>query len=342
VTTPAAPVTRARLEALPKAELHVHLDGSLRPGTLLELADARGVSMPATDADRLAAAVRADRAGSLEDYLRVFELTLSVLQDAEALERVAYELAEDNALEGVRMVEVRFSPVLNTRGGLALDGVMEAVQAGLARAEAAHAVRTSVIMCALRHLEPSVSIQLAELAVRWRDRGVVAFDLAAGEAGHPARNHSAAFRVAAKGGLWRTVHAGEAWGPESIRQALVDGRAERIGHGTRLFENPDLERYVLDHGIPLEICLTSNVQTGVAPSVAEHPARRYFELGIPLTFCTDNRLVSGTTVVDEYLLAHEHLSFGWDELVRVAEMGFESAFLPREERRRLAGLVRPA
>jgi adenosine deaminase len=327
------PVTRERLLALPKAELHVHLDGSLRPATMLELAEARGVPMPASDPAGLAVAVRADGAEDLEDYLRVFELTLSVLQDAEALERVAFELAEDNAREGVRVLEVRFSPVLNTRGGLGWDAVMEAVVAGLRRAEAAYELRTGVIVCALRHLEPSVSIQLAELAVRWQGRGAVGFDLAAGEAGHPARNHSAAFRLAAKGGLWRTVHAGEAWGPESIRQALVDGRAERIGHGTRLYEDPDLERYVLDHRIPLEVCLTSNVQTGVAPSYAGHPVRRYFDLGIPLTFCTDNRLVSGTTLTDEYLLAHEHLAFTWAELVRVAEMGFEVAFRPWEERR---------
>lgn len=332
-TSASVAVTRERVLALPKAELHVHLDGSLRPATMLELGQARGVPMPATDVEGLAAAVRADGAEDLEDYLRVFELTLSVLQDAEALERVAFELAEDNAREGVRWMEVRFSPVLNTRAGLDLDGVMEAVTAGLGRAERTHEIRTGVIVCALRHLEPSVSIQLAELGVRWSDRGVVGFDLAAGEAGHPARNHSAAFRLAAKGGLWRTVHAGEAWGPDSIRQALVDGRAERIGHGTRLFEDPELERYVLDHRVPLEICLTSNVQTGVARSYASHPARRYFDLGIPLTFCTDNRLVSGTTVTDEYLLAHEHLGFTWPELVRVAEMGFEVAFRAWERRR---------
>jgi adenosine deaminase len=326
-------VTRDRVEALPKAELHVHLDGSLRPATMLELAEAADVALPARDPDGLARAMRADGAASLEAYLSAFDFTLSVLQHADALERVAFELAEDNAREGVRLLEVRFSPVLNTRAGLALDDVMEAVMHGLRRAEAAYPLRTGVIMCALRHLEPAASIRLAELAVRWRDQGVVGFDLAAGEAGFPARNHSAAFRVAAKGGLWRTVHAGEAWGPDSIRQALVDGRAERIGHGTRLFEDPELERYVLDHRIPLEICLTSNVQTGVARSYAEHPARRYFDLGIPLTFCTDNRLVSGTTVTDEYLHAHAHLGFTWPELVRVAEMGFEIAFRPWEERR---------
>lgn len=332
-----AEVTRERVRALPKAELHVHLDGSLRPATMLELADEADVVLPADTPEGLAAALRADEATSLVDYLKVFELTLSVLQTADALGRVAYELVEDHAAEGVTVVEVRFSPVLNLKGGLSLDEVMEAVTAGLERGRRDFEILPSVIVCALRHLDPAVSIRLAELAIRWRERGVVALDLAAGEAGNPARSHSAAFRLATKGGLGRTVHAGEAWGPDSIRQALVDGWAERIGHGTRLYEDPELEAYIRDHRIPLEVCLTSNVQTGAAPSLAEHPARRYFDLDIPLTFCTDNRLVSGTTVTDEYMKAHQHLGFTWDELVKVARMGFESAFLPWDVKRELVG-----
>jgi adenosine deaminase len=328
-------VTRERLLALPKAELHVHLDGSLRPATLVELADAEGVSLPTHDPAALANLLHADDARDLEDYLRAFATTLSVMQSAPALERIAYELAEDHASENVRVVEVRFSPVLTTRGGLTLDETLEATLTGLRRAEADFPIRAAVIVCALRHLEPSVSDELAELAVRWKGRGVVAFDLASGEAGNPARDHWTAFRLAAKGNLGRTVHAGEAWGPESILQALVHGRAQRLGHGTRLHENPELETYVRDHRVPLEICLTSNVQTRAAPGYMEHPARRYFDLGIPMTFCTDNRLMSGTTVTDEYLLAAEHLGFTWEELVTVARMGFESAFLPWPEKRAL-------
>lgn len=328
-------VTRERLRTLPRAELHVHLDGSVRPGTMLELAAEVGVQLPASDPEGVAAALRADDSDDLVAYLEVFATTLRVLQAAEHLERVAYELALDHAAENVRWLEVRFSPWLNTRGGLSMDEVLDAVLAGLARAESECGVRSGVIVCALRHLSPAISMELAELAVAYRDRGVIAFDLAAAEAGHPAADHAEAFRHVAHHGLARTVHAGEAHGPASIRQAIADCGAQRIGHGTRLAEDPRLERTVRDHRIPLEICLTSNVQTRVARSYAEHPARRYFDLGIPLTFCTDNRLVSGTTLTDEYLLAHRHLGFTWDELVAVARMGFEAAFLPWPEKRTL-------
>lgn len=328
-------VSRAGVLALPKAELHVHLDGSIRPATMLELAEEAGVAMPASDADSLAEVMRADDSDDLVAYLQAFATTLRVLQTAEQLERVAYELAVDHAAENVKWVEVRFSPWLNTEGGLSMDEVLDAVLAGLGRAESEVDVRTGVIVCALRHLDPDISMELAELAVAYRDRGVVAVDLAAAEKGNPAALHAEAFRHAAQHDLARTVHAGEAFGPASIRQALLDCDAHRIGHGTRLQEDERLERYVRDHRIPLEICLTSNVQTRVARTFAEHPVRRYFDQGIPLTLCTDNRLVSGTTVTDEYLLAHEHLGFTMAELEQVARMGFEAAFLPWPEKREM-------
>lgn len=333
--TPDAPVTRERVLALPKAELHVHLDGSIRPETMLELADEAGVALPASDPVELAAAMRADDSDNLVAYLETFATTLRVLQTGEQLERVAYELTIDHAAENVKWVEVRFSPWLNTGGGLSMDEVLDAVLAGLHRAESEVDVRTGVIVCALRHLDPDISMELAELAVAYRDRGVVAVDLAAAEKGNPAALHAEAFRHAAEHDLARTVHAGEAFGPPSIRQALLDCAAHRIGHGTRLQEDESLERYVRDHRIPLEICLTSNVQTRVARTFAEHPVRRYFDQDIPLTLCTDNRLVSGTTVTDEYLLAHEHLGFTMAELQQVARMGFEAAFLPWPEKREL-------
>jgi adenosine deaminase len=325
-------VTRERIRALPKAELHVHLDGSIRPETMLELAAESGVELPATEPASLAEAMRADDSADLDHYLEKFATTLSVMQTAHQLERIAYELAIDHAAENVKWVEVRFSPWLNTQGGLSMDEVLDATLAGLRRAEAEADVRTGVIVCALRHLDPDVSVELAELAIAYKDRGVIAVDLAAGEAGNPASMHAHAFHIAAKHDLSRTVHAGEAFGPVSIRQALLDCEAHRIGHGTRLLEDPSLERYVRDHRIPLEICLTSNVQTRVAKTFAEHPVRRYFDHDLRLTLCTDNRLVSGTTLTEEYWLAHEHLGFTWDELVQVARMGFESAFLAWPEK----------
>jgi adenosine deaminase len=331
----APPVTRARLRALPKAELHVHLDGSLRPATLLELARARGVPLPSDDVVELERRVVATDAGSLERYLAAFELTVAVMQDAATLERIAYELVVDAHAEGVRYLEVRYCPALNTRTGLALDETVAAPLRGLARARSDVGVRATIIVCALRHLDPAVSVRLAELAARFRDRGVVGFDLAGPERGHPAREHRNAFALAAEAGLGLTVHAGEAAGPESIREALDDCRAQRIGHGTRLGDDPALLAHVRDAGIPLEVCITSNVQTGAVASYHTHPVRGYLDRGVAVTLSTDNRLVSGTTLTDELWKAHSYLGFTWAELVAVGRASFQHAFLPAAERARL-------
>jgi adenosine deaminase len=313
---------------LQKAELHVHLDGSLRPGTMLELARERGVGLPADDEDGLAAYMLVSDAASLEDYLERFHLTLAVMQDAEAIERIAYELAEDHASENVRYVEARFAPVLNTRGRLTGEAVLDAALAGLTRAEADFAVHTSIIVCALRSLPPESSQEMAELAVAYRGRGVCAFDVAGAEAGFPVRAHLEALHTAAEAGLPITIHAGEGFGAVSIRQAVELGRAGRIGHGTRLLEDPELLAQVRDAGIPLEVCLTSNVQTRVARSYAEHPARFYFDEGLRICLCTDNRLMSGVTLTREYEHARDDVGFSYEELVTVARNGFEAAYAP--------------
>jgi adenosine deaminase len=327
------PTLRSRLLSLPKAELHVHLDGSLRPQTMLELARARGVTLPAAESpEALERFMRADDTADLVQYLAKFALTLSVMQDAEALERITRELVEDHASEGVRWVEIRFSPVLNTEGGLSMDEVMEATVRGLEQGVQKTGISGGLILCALRNQPPSVALEIAKVAVRWKDRGVLAFDLAGAEAGHPAHHHLEAFQFARRGNVPLTIHAGEAWGADSIHDALHRCGASRIGHGTRLEEDPELLRWVRDRQIPIEICLTSNVQTRVAKTFEAHPVARYLRAGIPLTLCTDNRLVSGTTVTDEYLLAAEHLGLTWDDLVRIARMGFESAFLPWPEK----------
>ncbi|HUP51124.1 MAG TPA: adenosine deaminase, partial [Longimicrobiales bacterium] len=262
--------THERLLVLPKAELHVHLDGSLRPATLLELASERGVRLPAADPDGLAAAMLVSDAESLEEYLEPFRMTLAVMQDAEAIERIAFELAEDHAAESVRYLEVRFCPVLCTRGGLTSAQVLDAALAGLARAERDLGIRTGVIVCGLRSLPPASSLEMAELAASYLGRGVCAFDLAGAEAGYPVADHVKALRTATTAGLPITIHAGEGFGPRSIRQALELGCAARIGHGTRLGEDPELLREVREAGVVLEICLTSNVQTRVAASYETH------------------------------------------------------------------------
>ena len=333
-------ITRTLLERLPKAELHCHLDGSLRPQTMLELAREYGVAMPADDAEQLREHMVVRDARNLEDYLARFETTLSVMQTAEALERIAYELAEDASREGVRYLEVRYAPVLNVRGGLSLGESVEAPLRGLARAERDHGIVGRVIVCSLRHLPPEVSLELAQLAVAYRRSGVVGFDLAGGEAGNPASRHAAAFRHAHDNDLPCTCHAGEGDGPGSVRDAVHACCAQRIGHGTRLIEDESLTDYVNDRRIALEICLTSNVQTRAAASYEAHPLRRYFDRGLNVVLNTDNRLMSGTTLVDEYAHAARELDFSFEELARVALNGFESAFLPAAERAALVERAR--
>lgn len=320
------------LQALPKAELHVHLDGSLRPATLAELARERDVPLPVEGVTALGDHMVVSDARNLEEYLARFEMTLAVMQDAEALERVAYELAEDHARETVRWLEVRFCPALNTEGGLGPDEVMDAVLAGLARAEADFDIDTRVIVCGLRTLDPSISVEMADLAAAYRNRGVRAFDLAGAEKGFPVRDHLEAFRRAETAGLGITVHAGEGYGAPSLRQAVEEAHADRLGHGTRLHEDPELMARVRDQGIALEICLTSNVQTRVVADYASHPARAYLDAGLSLALCTDNRLMSGVTLTEEYVHAREALGFDAEELARVARMGFESAFAGPDEK----------
>lgn len=323
------------LRHLPKAELHCHLDGSLRPQTMLELARDEGLAMPATDVDALRRYMTVSDAQNLEQYLERFAVTLSVMQSESALERVAYELAEDAARDGVRYIEVRYAPVLNVREGLSLEQAVEAPLRGLARAETDHGIIGRVIVTAIRNMSPGVSQELAELAVAYRQRGVVGFDLAGGELGHPASVHAEAFAYARSHDLACTCHAGEGDGPQSVRQAVHVCGAHRIGHATRLIEDASLTDYCNDHRIPLEICLTSNVQTRVAPSYSLHPFRQYFDRGLNVVLNTDNRLMSGVTLTDEYVHASQALGFSFDELARVALNGFESCFLPYEERQRL-------
>lgn len=333
-------VTRTLLERLPKAELHCHLDGSLRPATMLELARDTGVRLPADDPEALADHMLVRDAHNLEEYLTRFDVTLSVLQTEEALERAAYELAEDAANEGVRYLEVRYAPVLNQRAGLSLDEVVEAPLRGLRRAEREHDIMARVIVCGLRHLPPDTSMTLARLAVEYRHDGVVGFDLAGGEAGHPAALHAAAFQYAAEHGVACTCHAGEGDGADSVRQAVHSCGARRLGHATRLIEDAELTRYVHDRNITLEICLTSNVQTRAAAGYDVHPLREYFDRGMNVVLNTDNRLMSGVSLVDEYLHAARELDFTFDELARVALNGFDSAFLREGERFALAARAR--
>jgi adenosine deaminase len=325
-------VTSELLRRLPKAELHCHLDGSLRPATMLELAREQGVTMPEDDPDALREYMRVDDARNLEDYLARFGHTLSVMQTEEAMERIAYELAEDCAREGVRYLEARYAPVLNIAGGLSLAQAVEAPLRGLARAEREYGIVARVIVCGIRNMDPSVSLELARLAVDFKGRGVVGFDLAGGEAGNPAERHKEAFDYATAHGLPCTCHAGEGAGAESVAAAMHHCHAHRIGHGTRLIEDPALMAEAKAAGVAIECCLTSNVQTHAVEHLDEHPLRKYFEAGLKLSLNTDNRLMSGTDLVTEYALAAKHQGFTFEELCRLARAGFENAFVPEAER----------
>ena len=330
-------LTPAILRQLPKTELHCHLDGSVRPQTLFDLARAQKVKMPAESVDELTDYMHVKSAANLEEYLARFAVTISVMQTEEALERIAYELASDAFKEGVMYLEVRNAPVLNVQRGLTLPQVVQATVRGLAKAEKEFGIVGRFIVCSLRHLSPEISLELARLAVDFKRDGVVAFDLAGGEAGYPAADHAGAFAYARNNNLAVTVHAGEGYGAGSVEQAVHKCCADRIGHGTRLLEDAELTQYVNDRQIALEICLTSNVQTRAAESYETHPFRQYFDRGMNVTLNTDNRLMSNTTLTDEYVHASKELGFKFDELVDVSLNGFRSAFIPWQERMKLIG-----
>jgi adenosine deaminase len=333
-------LTRELIGRLPKAELHVHLDGSLRPETMIDLARGARVVLPSYEPEPLRRFMLVDDAANLQDYLDRFDLTIPLLQTPEALERVAYEMVEDAARDNVRYLEVRYCPHLSQRQGLTLDAVMDAELRGLARGEHDFGVIARVINCSLRHYDPAVSLEIAQCSVAFRNRGVVGFDLAGGEAGRPPATHRASFEVAARGLLGITVHAGEAAGAESIADALHLCHADRIGHGTRLHENADLQAYVRDRQILIECNITSNVQTRAVAKASEHPVRDYFDAGLNVTLSTDGWLMAGVSLSDEYWLAHTQLGFTREQIDRMILNAFEGAFLTLPDRLQLLSRAR--
>lgn len=330
------PITKELLKQLPKTDLHCHLDGSLRLETILDLAEKNKVELPSHDPDTLRGMLEVgEKCESLEEYLRAFDITLSVLQDMDSLRRASFELAEDAAMENVKYLEVRYSPALHMDKGLKMGQIVKAVLQGLEDAERQYDIKTGVIICGIRHMDPETSMKLADLSVAFKKRGVVAFDLAGAEYDNPAKEHKDAFYRILNNNINCTIHAGEAFGPESISQAIHYCGAHRIGHGTRLIEDRDLLNYVNDHRIPLEICLISNLQTKAVNKLEDHPLRKYYDQGLRLTINTDNRLISNTTVTDELYLAAKTFNFNLYEICNLITDGFKSAFLPYNKKRRL-------
>lgn len=345
--------------SLPKVSLHDHLDGALRPATIVELADEGGIPVPETDAAGLERWFHehAD-SGSLVDYLKTFDVTTSVMQTAPNLTRIAREYVADLAADGVIHGEVRWAPEQHLAAGLTLDQAVEAVQAGLdqgvdaARVEG-HEMRVGQLVTAMRHADRG--LEIAELALRHRDAGVVGFDIAGAEAGFPASRHRVAFEYLAEHTFPTTVHAGEADGLESIRGALVDGRALRLGHGVRIAEDLLVERededsnsvtvgrlarWVRDRQVPLELCPQSNLQTGAIAAwgtrLADHPFDLLYQLGFRVTVNTDNRLMSDTTLSKELALLTRTFGYDIDDLLAFQLNAAESTFLPLEDREELA------
>ncbi|MEU5763586.1 MULTISPECIES: adenosine deaminase [Nocardia] len=346
------PLTLASIRQAPKALLHDHLDGGLRPATVLELAAHSGYEdLPATDEASLAAWFRdAADSGSLERYLETFAHTVAVMQTPEGLRRVARECAEDLAADGVVYAEVRFAPEQHLERGLTLDEVVEHTLAGFREGEAAaaergHPIVVTCLLTAMRHA--ARSREIAELAVRFRDRGVGGFDIAGAEAGYPPSRHLDAFEYMRANSAHFTIHAGEAFGLPSIHEALAFCGCDRLGHGVRITDDisvpgavEDAElglvaNYVRDMRIPLELCPSSNVQTGAVPSLDKHPFDLLARLRFRVTVNTDNRLMSDTSMSQEMLKLVETFGYGWSDLERFTINAMKSAFIPFPERLRI-------
>ncbi len=329
-------VTKELVKRLPKVELHCHLDGSLRIETLINLAESDKIKLPSYDHDVLYKSLTfRDKRGSLEDYLQAFDVTLSVMQTPESLERIAFELIEDVAKENVKYIEVRYSPILHTKEGMHLAETIDAVKAGLKRGEKEFGVRSGIIVCGIRNISPETSLRLADLTVQYKNNGVVGFDLAGAEENFPAKHHQEAFYLILNNNINATIHAGEAFGPASIHQAVHHCGAHRIGHGTRLKEDIDLMNYINDHRIPLEISLTSNWHTRSVRSLKYHPLKFYYEHGLRVTLSTDNRLISDTTLTKEFILAHELFDYDLFDFRHFIIDAAKSAFIPHNERKSL-------
>ena len=374
-------ITDALIQDLPKTDLHVHLDGSLRLSTIMELAKEQGVVLPSETQEGMRELVFKDRYANLGEYLSGFQYTCAILQDEASLERAAYELAWDNINEGVRYIEVRFAPQLHTENGLTLDQIFLAVNQGLKRAKNEHEAseevvvlgeppfRYGIIACALRmftedtigwygqflknfyspetkHIFGQASLELARNTVRCRDQyqlPIVGLDLAGQEEGYPAKHHKFAFNHAHKYFLSRTVHAGEAYGPESILDAITILHADRIGHGYHLFSpekcEPEVKEkekytrriidYIASKRITIEVCISSNLQTNPAIGVVEnHHFGKMLEEQISATICTDNRLISNTSVSKELRLAVDAFGMSPRQLRNVLIYGFKRSFFP--------------
>lgn len=337
-------ITKDMIKRVPKVELHDHLDGGLRIETIIELSEKENLPLPSHDPEELKAwFVRGCMQKSLSLYLETFQYTIAVMQTKENLERIAFEAIEDLAKENVVYAEIRFAPDLHTQKGLNLEEVVTAVLAGLDRGKAKTGLQYGLILCAMRNEDPAHTLEIAELAVAFSDRGVVAFDIAGDEYGHPPKKHLDAFQYIRNKNFNITIHAGEAFGVESIWQAIQICGAHRIGHGVRLVEDMHIEgssilklgslsQFVLDRRIPMEMCLTSNVGTGAVESYEKHPFPIFFKNNFRVFLCSDNRLMSDTNLTKEFTIAAEKYNLSLRDIEKITINAMKSAFLHHNEK----------
>jgi adenosine deaminase len=324
------------IHRLPKCDLHVHLDGSIRVGTIRDAANKMGVKLPTQNLKKLAKYVQAPPdCRSLTDFLKAFELFYPALKDPEILERISYELCDDVARENVRYMEVRFAPILQATENFTMEEVLTSVLAGLKRGSRDFSVETLLLLCCYRSESPATSIETVKLALKYREKGVAGIDLAGDEAHFPVGEHKEAFLIAKKNDLPATVHAGEAAGAENIRFAIEGLGARRIGHGVRLKENKQLLKKVIRERIPLEMCLTSNVQTQAVREYDLHPFREYYDLGVPVTLNTDDRSISNITLTGELIKAIEYYQLSLEDIKRITLNGIEYAFTTAKAKKAL-------
>jgi adenosine deaminase len=339
-------ISEELIREVPKVLLHEHLDGGLRPQTVIELAAAaRYSALPTNDPAELGAWFhRGANKGSLPEYLEGFTHTIAVMQTRSAIERVAFEFVEDMHNDGVVYAEARFAPCFHMELGLTPEAVVQAALDGLHRGQEKYGVRCGLIVCAMR--DRTDSLEWAEMAIDFRHRGVVGFDLAGEEAGYPPKKHVEAFDAIQRANFTSTLHAGEAFGVASIWQALQLCGAHRLGHATRLTDDMTmvdgkilqlgtLAQYILDRRIPLEMCLSSNVHTGAVTSLSEHPFRAYFDRGFRVTLNTDDRLMSDTNMTKEILIAIDQFGLTLRDVERITMNGMKSAFIHFDERLKL-------
>ncbi len=327
------------IKKLPKVLLHDHLDGGLRPSTIIDLAKKNNVKLPVWEPDKLANwFFKGANRGNLKEYLEGFSITTSIMQTPEDLYRVAYEAIEDAKEDGIVYLETRFAPVFHTRKGLTYEQVVDSVLRGLKDASIKYGVAFGLIICAMRNMSPSLSLEMAKLAVKYREQGVVGFDLAGDELGYPPKDHLEAFYYIQRNNFYITIHAGEAFGKESIWQALQYCGTHRIGHGIHLkddimvaddeiIEMGYLAQYVLDRRVPLEICLSSNVHTGAIPDLRYHPFPIFYKYGFRVTINTDNRLMSNTTLTREFALAVKYYNLNLRDIEKLTLNAMKSAFI---------------